>query len=83
MISCKDITENANGYIDHELPFMARMKMKIHLMMCVNCRRYISQLRTTIAALGKMGKQQPVDEDTVDKIVDKLKNYKPENSDNQ
>ena len=37
MLSCKDITENANSYLDKELPFFTRMKVNLHLMMCVHC----------------------------------------------
>jgi len=81
MMSCKDITENANGYIDRELPFMLRMKMQVHLFMCIHCRRYVSQLQTTISALRKMRKPPSVDEDTVESIVNNLKTYKQNHPD--
>ncbi|NOZ53883.1 MAG: zf-HC2 domain-containing protein [Gammaproteobacteria bacterium] len=76
MISCKDITEKANDYIDRELPLLTRMKMKIHLFACIHCQRYVSQLQITILALRKMKKEHSVDENTVDNIVNNLKNYK-------
>ena len=75
MLSCKDITENANSYIDKELPFFTRMKVKMHLMMCVHCKRYIDQLNTTILALGQLRRaDETVSEEIVDNIVNNLKN---------
>ena len=74
MLSCKDITEKANSYIDEELPFFTRMKVKLHLSMCVHCKRYVEQLRTTIQALSKLNPiDEPVSEKLVDDVVSKLK----------
>jgi len=73
MLSCKDITENANKYLEKDLPFFVRLKVKMHLKMCIHCQRYVEQLQTTIQLLGKM--KQPVDTDdtTVDDIVNIIK----------
>ena len=74
MFSCKDVTEKANQYIDQELPLGARLKVQLHLFVCVNCRQYIKQLHMTINALGRMRK--PADdvtpEETVSEIVEML-----------
>ena len=75
MLSCKDITENANQYLDRELPFFTRLKVKIHLRMCQHCDRYVKQLQTTIRALGKMNRQEPVDDATVDSVLKHIKEY--------
>ncbi|MEJ2178887.1 MAG: zf-HC2 domain-containing protein [Gammaproteobacteria bacterium] len=74
MLSCKDITENANAYLDKELPFFTRMKVKLHLSMCIHCRRYVDQLNTTIRALGNLNKaDETVSEHVVDDVVSRLK----------
>ena len=70
MLSCKDITEKANQYLDNELSFSMRMKIKIHLFMCVNCKNYIKQLKQTILALGKF--QDPRTLETSDKDVEQI-----------
>ncbi len=61
MLSCKDITEHANAYLDKELPISKRLSMRMHLFICVNCRRYMNQLHITIQTLGRMKKQESVD----------------------
>jgi len=63
MLSCKDVTEEANAYIDKELPFMKRLSVRMHLFICVNCRRYMNQLNLTIQTLGRMGKPESISEE--------------------
>ena len=75
MPSCKDITEHSSDYLDRNLTFVQRMGFKMHLFMCTNCERYVSQLKLTIATLGKIDKASPhpVDDQQVRSIVDKLR----------
>jgi hypothetical protein len=74
MPSCKDITEHSSDYLDRKLSFMERLGFKLHLFMCVSCKRYVSQLKLTIATIGKTENAvpQPVDEQHVQEIVEKL-----------
>lgn len=74
MLSCKDITENANQYLEKDLPFFTRLKFKMHLKMCIHCQRYVEQLQTTIQLLGKMKQPFRTEDATVDNIVDSIKN---------
>jgi hypothetical protein len=52
----------------------------VHLFLCHNCSRYLSQLKLTIATLGKIDKAvpQPVEEQQVQDIIEKLKQQPPE-----
>lgn len=54
MPSCRDITEHSSDYLDKNLPFAKRMRMHLHLFMCVNCRRYLQHMRLTIATLARL-----------------------------
>lgn len=75
MLSCKDITEKANEYMDRELPFWSRLSVKFHLLMCVHCRRYVNQLKVTVQALGLLKQSDDVNENTVELIVQNLKKH--------
>ncbi|HEY5602272.1 MAG TPA: zf-HC2 domain-containing protein [Gammaproteobacteria bacterium] len=76
MLNCKDITKQASNYLDKELPYRARLQVRLHLLICVHCQRYINQLRTTIRTLGKLKKDIPVSEQVVDDIVNNLRQAK-------
>ena len=75
MPSCKDITKHSSDYLDKNQTLFQRLGFKMHLFMCVNCKRYVSQLKLTIATIGKTenANPQPVDEQHVHDIVENLK----------
>lgn len=75
MPSCKDITEHSSDYLDRNLSFKERLGFRVHLFLCVSCRRYLSQLKLTIATIGKTenAAPQPVNEQHVQDIVENLK----------
>lgn len=44
MLTCKEVTELASKAQDMKLTFGQRMQLKMHLMMCKLCSRYVKQL---------------------------------------
>ena len=54
MPSCKDITEHSSDYLDRNLSLVQRLGFRMHLFMCVNCRRYLDQFKLTIKTVGKI-----------------------------
>lgn len=62
MLSCKHLVEQASQYIDNEMSTSKRMQVKLHLFVCVSCRRYIKQLKLTIAMLGRKKNHQASEE---------------------
>jgi len=72
--SCKDITEESSNYLDHHLPLWRRIGFQIHLLMCVHCKRYVDQLKLTIATLGRIPAAEPptVADSEVDNIAKHL-----------
>ncbi|MDH5324981.1 MAG: zf-HC2 domain-containing protein [Gammaproteobacteria bacterium] len=69
MLSCKDITHKADEFLDMKLPWRTRVAFKIHLFMCVNCRRYISQIQLTIKTLAGMSKPAEPDESFISNLT--------------
>ncbi len=52
MLTCRQITELVTEYVEGKMPLGRRIRFQMHLGMCRHCRRYLSQMRTTIRALG-------------------------------
>jgi predicted anti-sigma-YlaC factor YlaD len=44
MLSCKDVTARVSASLDRELPLRERLAVKLHLAMCVACRRMARQM---------------------------------------
>ncbi|GAA4345512.1 zf-HC2 domain-containing protein [Kangiella taiwanensis] len=59
MLSCKHTIAQGTDYLDKELSFWRKVEMKMHLMICVNCRRYVKQLKQTVVMLSKGQFKQP------------------------
>lgn len=51
MLNCKDMTTEAQSYIDDELGLWKRIQVRLHLFICKYCTRYVQQLKLTIATL--------------------------------
>jgi len=59
MLSCKHTVQQGSDYIENELSFWRKVEMKMHLMICVHCRRYVKQLKQTVAMLGRSHYKEP------------------------
>ena len=49
--SCKKVSEQSSLQLDENLPLARRVGFKLHLMMCVRCRRYAQKMRVTSQSL--------------------------------
>jgi len=45
MLTCKEIAYLASESLDRRLPLKKRVAMRLHLVMCKLCSRYVSQIR--------------------------------------
>lgn len=59
MFTCKDVTETAGDRLDGTLRGLTGLRFRLHLAMCRNCRRYVAQLRQTVAALRALPTEVP------------------------
>lgn len=72
MLKCRDLAEQASDLMDGNLPFGARLGLRLHLAMCAMCRTYMDQMRRTRALLaGRQMKGLPRAEE--DALIGKLR----------
>jgi anti-sigma factor ChrR (cupin superfamily) len=45
MLSCREVAANADAIIQGEGPWHRRLSVRVHLLMCEHCRRFIAQYR--------------------------------------
>ena len=53
MLVCRDVTELVSDYLERALPLRGRFAVRLHLLRCEACRRYIDQMRKTVRLLGR------------------------------
>lgn len=69
MMSCKEVTERASALIDGELGAWETIQMRVHLMMCKGCDRFIKQMRITQDLIQSAGMQKTADATDEDRIT--------------
>ena len=80
MPSCKELTEHSSEYLDRSLPWWKRPGYWLHLAICVHCRRYVGQLKLTIATIGKSPEATPPSVST-EQVQDVVKHLQEQTKD--
>lgn len=47
IITCHEVAKIASQYIDNETTGIMPLKIRLHLMMCTNCTRFVKHLKLT------------------------------------
>ena len=50
ILTCQEVANLASDYLDKHADGKLSLKIRVHLMMCANCRRFVKHLRLTTAA---------------------------------
>ncbi len=70
MLSCKDINHLASDHIDQNLPFFTKLKVRLHLFLCKDCRNFIKQFQLSVDAI-KQAKPTPVEVNLDDNAIER------------
>lgn len=55
MLKCREVTHQASDYLDKNMPCRKVVNVRLHLMMCRHCRRFVRHLATTIKVANFRG----------------------------
>lgn len=69
MLTCQEVVARGSALLDGDLGFRERMAMRLHLAMCVLCRRFVRQLRLLVRGLNRHMQRAPVTEQFVDQVM--------------
>jgi len=78
MLSCKDATNSLSDHIDAELSFFDRISMRLHFLVCSDCKRAAANMRSLVASMhGRPPAPDAVlgdgvSEDYVDRVMQAL-----------
>ncbi len=51
LLTCQQVATLASDYLDQQADGKLNFKIRVHLMMCANCRRFVKHLRLTKAVV--------------------------------
>lgn len=78
MLSCKDVAERADAWLDGDIPVLQAMQIRLHLAMCKGCSQFMGQMRVTRALTEKTAEAegakslQAADEARISDILSQL-----------
>lgn len=58
MLSCQNLVHQASDFTDKNLSRRQIFSMKMHLLMCAHCRRFMKHFQTTIKVAADIAQQQ-------------------------
>jgi len=71
MLKCNEVVNLASDYLDRNLTWKEYFSVKMHLIMCSQCKRFVRHLFCTIGMVKKMDRQV-ANREEVKKAVAKL-----------
>ena len=72
MLTCREVTELASHYVDGQMTTRQTLGFRLHLSLCKNCRRFISQFRTTISYVRLLPDQSSLSNEQADAIAERV-----------
>ena len=75
---CRDAVELVSDYLDGSLSRRQRRRLEKHLAQCDACTAYLDQMRSTIAASGRVGPED-LPSDVVEGLVDLYRRFRTDN----
>ena len=78
MLKCKDIAEKSSAYVDDQLSLRGRIDFYLHLAICVNCRRFLRQLKMMILGSRNLP-MASIGDHEVESIYQEVKKHQHDN----
>jgi anti-sigma factor RsiW len=66
---CQKVVELVTDYLEGTMPPRERARFESHIADCPHCRRYLAQMRTTLAVLGRI-EPETVAPEAMDELVE-------------
>lgn len=65
MLSCKQLVLHSSDFLDGQLKFRQCLAVRAHLAMCINCRRFIRQMRVAQRVIQQLPEVEVSDLDAL------------------
>ena len=74
-MTCHELSEIVTDYLEGALPLPDRVRFEAHVADCPACRRYLEQMRRTVAALGRVP-PEPIPPAVEAELLDRFQHWK-------
>jgi anti-sigma factor RsiW len=74
-MTCQALSELVTEYLEGALSPRERADFDLHVSLCPECRRYLDQMRRTVAALGRLP-PEPIPAEVEEKLLERFRDWK-------
>ena len=74
-VTCQEVVELVNDYLEGELPADEVERFEQHLNFCAGCESYVGQLRITVKTVGRV-REEDVPPAMRDRLLDAFTGWK-------
>lgn len=76
-MTCQELAEIVTDYLEGAMSVPDRARFDQHLAVCPECRRYLEQMRQTVAALGRLP-AEPIPPEIERKLLERFRDWRRE-----
>ena len=76
-MTCRELSEIVTDYLEGAMSLQDRIRFDLHLAVCPECRRYVEQMKQTVATLGEVP-AEPIAAEVEAKLLEKFRDWKRE-----
>ena len=74
-LTCREVVELVTDYLEGALPADEAELFEQHLQLCDGCERYLDQVRTTIASVGRI-REEDLPAETREQLLAAFRDWK-------
>ena len=72
MLTCKQVSDTASDLLEGPTTLTQRIQLRLHVMICKYCRRYLKQLRLSMGVVSKSASAPAPSKEEFETLVSKL-----------
>jgi hypothetical protein len=72
VLSCKQVVDGADRLLAGEMSLRQRLAVRLHLLICIHCRRYLRQMGLLLKALPRL-RRRAADPAQVDIVMARIR----------
>jgi hypothetical protein len=74
-ITCREVVDLVTEYLEGAMPAQERTRFEQHLVYCVGCENYLSQMRQTVRVTGSLP-EDPVPDEAMEELLRVFRDFR-------
>lgn len=72
LLTCKQVSDTASDFLEGPTTLTQHIKLRLHLTICIHCRRYLKQLRLSMGVVSNSARAPTPSKEDIEMLVSQL-----------